>query len=210
MYYIFSAEVAAAEATDVCPPAVPRDEYLQVYGDFCYQFVIYRQRSYSQADQDCRRQGGILAVVKSQDITDYFVDQLLNKYGYADKVWIGLNDKDADGALMWEDGTSPGYSNWAPGQGPRSTHTTNIQGCVTLVPSLLGKWDDDSCGNGIFGVMTFTQNRFSYICQFHARRVTTSATAVSCAPFVCDIDCGEEQYIKDPDYGCPTCQCGSA
>lgn len=178
---------------------MPRDQFLKPYGGLCYWFVTFRERSYSDANYDCRGHGGTLVLVKSQAINDYLTDQLLIELSFAGKVWIGLNDRLSEGRFEWEDGTPVDYANWAPGHGPLG-NSTYPEDCVTLMPNQKGQWDDDVCEDAFFGLV---HHRFPYVCQFRTRTSTT------CPPFTCDVDCGLEGYLTDPDSGCSICQCGS-
>ena len=65
--------IGNALTVDDCPDALPRDEYLQVYNDLCYQFVTYRLRSWNDAVKECETAGGALVMIKDWD-TNIFIE----------------------------------------------------------------------------------------------------------------------------------------
>ncbi|CAL1527109.1 unnamed protein product [Lymnaea stagnalis] len=224
---------ASADIYDQCPSVLPRDQYLQVRGDFCYQFVVFRKKTHSEAKSDCESRGGTLALVKSPDIQNYLRDQLANTYLHSfDKVWIGLNDIMAENIYQWEDGTSVVYTNWADGEGPSGTgfvHTANHdkRDCVLMDVLSDGRWREVECESGSFLILFSSSETHSYVCQYRARPATVvvvnvvyppttpaplpTATSVTyvCPVVICSPDCEIASIQVDVSTGCAYCSCHS-
>ncbi|XP_059159258.1 macrophage mannose receptor 1-like [Physella acuta] len=214
-----------------CPAGLPRDTYLQVHGNSCWQFVLFRRYTHSKARQDCEKNGGTLALVKDAETQSYLYHELLNTYRSHSLVWIGLNDLDNENVYKWEDGTPLDYHNWDSGEGPGAGSITHIfnhesDDCVTIDASSGGKWAEYPCDSYNFLFFADPEEHY-YICQFQvsASTSTTAATTVSstevtpapqttvstitnpCSPFSCDLDCGMNGFKKDPTTGCSLCEC---
>ncbi|XP_059159902.1 macrophage mannose receptor 1-like [Physella acuta] len=201
-----------------CPPDVPADQYLQVFGDFCYQFVFHLYRDYPTAAAECQRHGGTLALVKSRDVQSYLESQTLSTYYTRGQVWIGLSNMHDPNRFLWEDGSNLDYSNWATGHGALPQPTPR---CVAMYPGDGGKWYDALCMSatpeGAGAVIK------PFICQYRRYSSAPAASATSdltpqpdttvatitnpCPPFSCDLDCGMAGFAKDMDTGCSLCQC---
>ncbi|XP_059158993.1 macrophage mannose receptor 1-like [Physella acuta] len=169
---------------DDCPAGVPRDIYLQVRGDTCYQFVVYRHNTHTAARAYCEQHGGSLVLVKSVDVQEYLYDQLVNNFKVSGKIWIGLNDLATENIYQWEDGTTPVYTDWAGGEGPASTSVThtanhNTRDCVVIDLVAGGKWKETNCESGSFLIFFSTSESHSYVCQYMARSVVTIVPATS-------------------------------
>ena len=70
------------------------EDYLQVFHGSCFQFVVFKNRAYEAANEDCARHGGTLALPKTQEINDYLADKSFNRYHVDDAMWIGLHDQE--------------------------------------------------------------------------------------------------------------------
>jgi hypothetical protein len=77
----------------------------------------------------------ILASIHSQEEQD-FVFPLIQPYS---KVWLGLNDEDAEGTFVWEDGSALDYTNWAPGN-PKIGPDSRYVFIDTTDPTAPGGW----------------------------------------------------------------------
>ncbi|XP_059159278.1 macrophage mannose receptor 1-like [Physella acuta] len=209
---------------DDCPAGVPRDRYLQVRGDTCYQFVVYRHNTHTAARAYCEQHGGSLVLVKSVDVQEYLYDQLVNNFKVSGKIWIGLNDLDTENLYQWEDGTTPVYTDWAGGEGPASTsytHTANhnTRDCVVIDLVAGGKWKETNCESGSFLILFSTSESHSYVCQYMADveeqtpppfNITVSSTSElthPCPPFSCDLGCST--FVIDNATRCPLCECST-
>ncbi|CAL1527111.1 unnamed protein product [Lymnaea stagnalis] len=154
-----------------CPSAITRDQYLQVHGDSCFMFSIYRLRTHTEAKAECATNKGTLALVKSQELQDYLYDQLLHTYkSPLGKAWIGLDDVAVEDKFVWEDGTSLAYQNFAPGEGIANTtqgaHSAHPnEDCVLIDVSAQGKWRDFPCDANPLFLFT-AEERHAFVCQY--------------------------------------------
>uniref|UniRef100_A0A2C9K560 C-type lectin domain-containing protein n=1 Tax=Biomphalaria glabrata TaxID=6526 RepID=A0A2C9K560_BIOGL len=170
---------------NLCPDGPAKDRYLKVHGDFCYQFVVYRKYTHSEAQTDCELQGGSLVLVKTADIQNFVYQQLTTTYNDAyDRVWIGLNDLAQEDHYVWEDGTKLGfYSNWYQGEGPSSTtanhnftHITRDCVVMDISPSVGGKWRESSCESSAVLLVLSAREAHSYVCQYSIISTTDYST----------------------------------
>ncbi|XP_059158898.1 C-type mannose receptor 2-like [Physella acuta] len=222
-------QYGASITLDDCPAALARDRYLQVHGDLCYEFVVYRQVAHAEAESDCEKNGGTLVLIKSAETQDYVTHQLTDVYREHHSVWIGLDDILTENTYLWEDGTPVTYSHWASGNGPDASGLLhNLQhdrkDCVALDARDGGKWKEFSCESTNFLVILSTNERHSYVCQYlPGAQVTVAATESTllthtlpagttmssithpCPPMSCNIHCSV--YKKDPVTGCVVCEC---
>jgi len=94
--------------------------------------------SWTEAEDQCRARGMLLASVHSQEEND-FINGLTNP-DFA--TWIGLNDRTAEGVYEWSDDTPLDFDGWYAGQ-PDGADT---QDCVYMgVGRSDGEWRDYSC-----------------------------------------------------------------
>jgi len=150
-----------ALTTQDCPPGVPQDKYLQVHGDYCYEFVMYRDKAFNDAQRDCLSKTGSLVKVPNSDVQDFLYDKLRHVYGKWDVVWIGLDDQDEDKQWQWVvDGSVANYTNWAPGQ--PGGFNIGKELCVVIDPTQRGTWHDYGCTN----LFSFVNPGHPYICQY--------------------------------------------
>jgi len=208
-------DVASPLTINDCPGQLPRDKYLQVYGDVCLQFITYRTRTFLEADEECGKSGGTLVHVKDKNMNIYIVRQLLQTYQFQSQLWIGLSDIDTEGQFMWTDESPADFTNWgfAEGQGRRSN--SDLEDCVTLDPIMGGYWKDQPCDRSVrYGMPR------PFICQFQPQKSTPSPTEAptttpalttsnfsGCPSFKCELDCGLNGYRTDGN-NCSVCQCG--
>ncbi|KAH7696245.1 Low affinity immunoglobulin epsilon Fc receptor, partial [Aphelenchoides avenae] len=75
----------------------------------------------------CRRQGGSLVSIHSED-QQRFIEGLLQSDS-AHPVWIGLHDAFKNGTWKWIDGTPLDYKNWGPSQ---PNNEDGAQFCVLM------------------------------------------------------------------------------
>lgn len=152
---------------------MPTDNYLQVYGDFCYQFAFHLYRDYPTASAECQSHGGTLALVQSRDVQNYLETQTLSTYYMHGHVWIGLSNTRDPTRFLWADGSNLDYTNWATGHGRLPQPSAR---CVALYPGDGGKWYDALCTSatpeGAGGVIK------PFICQYR-RYGSTSLSATT-------------------------------
>ncbi|XP_041453209.1 C-type lectin domain family 4 member F-like [Lytechinus variegatus] len=103
------------------------------YGNNQYLIVNVPGRTWNEAKDYCRSQGGDLAVITSHEQNSF-----LNTYTLKgeDGYWIGLSDIDGDGKYTWVNNTPSGYSKLRP-QGER-------EGCVVVMAQAL-QWESLDC-----------------------------------------------------------------
>ncbi|GFR59039.1 collectin-12 [Elysia marginata] len=137
---------------------------LVVFGEYCYEFVLYRDLEFDTAKDDCRSRGGDLVKIFDKATQEFLYKQLTETYGQKDEVWIGLTDKNAEDKWEWMDGSLPEYNNWAPGQ-PGIVH--GLEDCAALDPDDGGLWHDYKCED----LFIFVDAGHRYICQYNLRSV---------------------------------------
>jgi len=59
------------------------------------------------------------------------------------RVWMGLNDLEKEGAFVWFDGTNSTYRNWLKGQ---PNNYARLQHCVEKLKKFEWRWNDVRCG----------------------------------------------------------------
>ncbi|CAL1527106.1 unnamed protein product [Lymnaea stagnalis] len=154
-----------------CPDSVPKDHFLLVHGDSCFQFLLSRLRTHSVARSDCESRGGTLAMVKSADIQSFLYRELNTTFrSFTGKFWIGLNDIDKEDVFKWEDGSALNFTNWNTGQGPNSgswSHLVshNENDCVVLNMEYGGKWSEYPCESSML-LSNPQVAEHPFICQY--------------------------------------------
>ncbi|XP_061660890.1 macrophage mannose receptor 1 [Syngnathoides biaculeatus] len=140
--------------TTVMPTVEPKGgcapEWLAFQGK-CYKFVGADKKSWPDAREYCKKQGGNLVSIVSEREQAFLTTQLL---GYKEDLWIGMNDVNWEMHFVWTDGRGVLYTNWAKGH-PRSTPEGRISfrdevfDCVMMVGSIskqMGLWKVYECG----------------------------------------------------------------
>ena len=98
----------------------------------------------------CTSLGMDLLQIRNQSENDFVRDVSLDipiHDGNQFEVWIGLNDRDTEGAYLWENGDTPVFSSWNAGQ-PDGGGAQNCS-IMNLDPSDgygTGYWHDTDCG----------------------------------------------------------------
>lgn len=75
-------------------------------------YALTQPVTWQQAHNLAIAAGGELAAVRTSEEQDW----AYRTFGGAQAVWIGLSDDGTEGAWRRPDGTSGGYTNWAPGE----------------------------------------------------------------------------------------------
>ncbi|XP_070547771.1 C-type lectin lectoxin-Thr1-like [Ptychodera flava] len=114
----------------------------------CYYIYTQCVYTWSQAKQQCRNYGATLVTISDRAENKYLSDFIDGRFG---KVWIGLNDRQAEGCWVWDSGKSSSYRNWYVGE-PNGGRSEN---CVAMRSHRQGRWNDESC-----------YNRRGFICKF--------------------------------------------
>ncbi|BFZ07938.1 hypothetical protein BsWGS_10978 [Bradybaena similaris] len=157
--------LASAQTIDNCPTGVPRDQYTVVFGDQCFQFVLYKERDYTEAKKDCQSLSGTLALTKTKAVQQ-FIQTTAQGLGINEAVWIGLNDEANENTFVWEDGTAldASISNWGEDEGPRTGLIQHsLEDCVATNTAKNGVWEDYHCENELFGLISYNKH---YICSY--------------------------------------------
>lgn len=124
----------------------------------CFVFVA-TPRTYAQAAAACVAMNAHLAYLKSAAL-DTFAEQFVG----TTNTWIGLSDRAAEGAFVWDDGAALAFSNWALGE-PNSggIDATYEEDCAIIAGARPTKqWDDRPCDASEVA----TSGSFAYLCQY--------------------------------------------
>lgn len=118
-------------------------------GSFCYRFTdgtnVYQAcggtSGWATAEHYCTDRGYHLAKITSLG-EHAFIRANAGGYSNTD-MWIGANDAASEGNYVWDDGSTPVYTNWASGQ-PNGGTSEN---CVMMhgAGGADGKWHDQTC-----------------------------------------------------------------
>ena len=154
-----------------CPPHLLKTadiHNLQVQDGLCFQFFLNKRKTYSDANTDCTKDGGTLALPKTKSLNDYLTDTLVKDYSIYEETWIGLRYNGGDTRFLWEDNSELEWDNFAPGDGPDNDWLTrNDEECVSIDPGDSGLWHDYDCD--ILPRVASSRDNPSklYICQYH-------------------------------------------
>nr|XP_039271942.1 protein PF14_0175-like [Styela clava] len=123
------------------------------FGDFCYE-IMNVTKSYDDASNICKSNGGLLAAIKSQSQQGFIKDLIRRSVDDWAMLWIGLDDRTRDGYFIYSDGTPLAtFNSWDL---YRSTHSTTSENCVALEIAFKNRnWNDISC-----------DRELSFICQY--------------------------------------------
>ncbi|KAK3783284.1 hypothetical protein RRG08_047739 [Elysia crispata] len=145
------------------------NKYFRVRNDTCFLFMTYDRVVYETASDKCKSNGGTLAMPKTKDVNDFLIQEIRSFDRSWQPMWIGMNDKDVEGKIVWEDGTDVnawGNFDWTNGGlfGP-------AEDCFALDPNN-EKWHDYGCSNtGLLTTVRITGNaQLPFICQYPVRQ----------------------------------------
>ncbi|KAL4221013.1 C-type lectin (CTL) or carbohydrate-recognition domain (CRD) [Mactra antiquata] len=141
-----------------CPTTVTHDAFLRTFRDKCYEFVIYQQKYWSDARNDCKSKGGDLIVIPDAETQNFVIMTLQDLRNSHDGIWLGLSDRKHELHWEWVNGEPlTGYNNWGYKQGGANIlHLT--QDCAQIRLNDHGLWHDRECH--------LWPNTFPYICEF--------------------------------------------
>lgn len=138
-----SAGAGAAETGAASPPTVSidagacsgPDEFGSTQGQSCY-WLPPDGALWVEARAACVSWGGDLVSIESAMEDDFLRQTLTND------VWIGVNDRDVEGTMVWADGSALAYANWAEEQ-PDDFGAQ--EDCVEKRVGDAGAWNDRPC-----------------------------------------------------------------
>ena len=112
------------------------------HGDHCYLWSEEKM-SWDDAEAFCKRKGGHLASVTSEDINAFVLQEKMLRN--LEHLWIGGSDKENEGVWRWSDGSPWNYTNWYPGQPNRD----NNKDCLQFGFNEIRDWMDRPCANNV-------------------------------------------------------------
>lgn len=98
-------------------------------------------RNFSDAQAECQKSGGNLAVIRSAADNDAIMEVLSGPLGGADSVWIGFTDEAEEGRFVWTSGEAAGFTSWNGGE----PNNSGEEDCGTWIANS-GLWNDRACG----------------------------------------------------------------
>lgn len=112
------------------------------------KYCAYRiSASWRDAQKRCETTGSHLAVIRSQHEMEAMREILCSSWGYADGLWIGLNDIKIENVWAWVSGDPVRYGNWRDGQPEnRKWSEKEDEDCVEWLPDN-GTWNDLACSH---------------------------------------------------------------
>lgn len=131
-----------------CPKKPHDQDEWEIFGNKCFLFGKFHMLNYDDALNDCKKVGGSLAEINSQDENLFLT--IKGKIHFAfnwQRVWIGL--KKVNGTLYrWLSGRDIEFHNWHQSD-------TRREDCVIMDNDQDGTWKTDIC----------EERRFPYVCQ---------------------------------------------
>ena len=106
-------------------------------GDRCYLWSDEKS-SWKDAEAFCKKKGGHLASVTSEQVHVYIADEKEN--GGQENLWIGGSDGEEEGTWRWNDGSPWSFTNWYIDQ----PNNRADQNCLRYIGDT-NKWDDAPC-----------------------------------------------------------------
>ena len=109
-------------------------------GNHCY-FWSTESKSWDEAEQFCKEEGGHLASVTS-NATDDYIEAKLKERDH--NLWIGGSDRASEGDWKWTDGSSWKFTNWGKLNGIQQPGHSTGQNCLAYFIENR-KWNDWVC-----------------------------------------------------------------
>merc|ERR1712071_200691 len=126
---------AQCTSSGCCPAGYTKESA----GTKCY-IVRTGQTSWSNANSICTSNGDKGLAVITSATQNTAVAGLAASTG----TWAGLSDTVTEGTFLWNDGSTPAYTNWATGQpSAADAKPAANQDCVKIKTD--GTWDDVGC-----------------------------------------------------------------
>ncbi|KAM3850433.1 macrophage mannose receptor 1-like [Diretmus argenteus] len=108
------------------------------YNGHCFH-LQRDQKTWSEAQTECRKEGGDLASIHNVEDQSFVISQL--GYGTNDELWIGLNDRTTEGLFDWGDHSTVTFTSWEFG---KPSASDSQEDCV-LIRGEKGNWADGLC-----------------------------------------------------------------
>ncbi|XP_058240752.1 CD209 antigen-like protein C [Hemibagrus wyckioides] len=106
-------------------------------------YISTESRRWDESRQDCIKRGADLVIINSSEEQE-FMKQL-----HSSKAWIGLSDRDTEGAWKWVDGTPLITAYWGLGE----PHNSGDEDCaVTGYRSNSENWADFPCNTKAYWI----------------------------------------------------------
>ncbi|GFN95845.1 B.thuringiensis plasmid DNA for cryiic operon and cryiic delta-endotoxin [Plakobranchus ocellatus] len=143
--------------------------FLKPYRGKCYKFYTHpdSKKQYWEAQRECKKNKGNLAMPKTEEINQFLVDTLLAN-DIKEEVFIGLDDIDVEKDFKWQDGNRliqpKFYENFAKGTGIFRKQKGQSRDCVTLDP-VSKTWQDIECHRNILQRLAGIKKRRAFVCE---------------------------------------------
>ncbi|GFS23290.1 collectin-11 [Elysia marginata] len=168
-----------ATVSSLCPQAAVEDVwddyYFSIAYGTCFLFATYESLIYEEAEAKCQGYGGTLAMPKTSWVNNFILSEL-DSFELSDvqkPLWIGINDKEEEGKMVWVDGTPVDkWDNFAGGNGGLFG---GGEDCIALDYDD-GMWHDYGCNNT--GWLGFNAE-LPYICEFPIQDDNNNGTSLS-------------------------------
>jgi len=177
IFCVFIMVSANSYSTEHCPVNTRGSRFREVFKGVCYQFVVNRWRSFSDAKAECRLQGGSLAIVKTAGVNHFLTNQMKNVYKINKEMWIGLYENGHQWSkYTWVDRSLAVYSPDNFLQNAKRFKKPNVPDCVALDPNKNGSWTHNQCYYS--GITRLDHDLKPYICQHDTVLLNTSSTTI--------------------------------
>ena len=142
---------------------------------FYCSFVDDSPMSWFAANKHCKKQGGMLVEIDSEEENTALVE-VINKRGYTNRnvnFWIGLTDLQTEGDWkLASDYSKPSYLNWHEGEPNNGGGSLGNEDCARIrigpEPSWNDTWSDTHCRAEIHQDWNYNQGHLYPAFSLHA------------------------------------------
>ncbi|GFO16262.1 collectin-11 [Plakobranchus ocellatus] len=168
--------IYARTAAVTCPSGNPEGskQFVKPFKGKCFKFYAQpdSKKQYWEAQKECEKNKGNLAMPKTKEVNQFLVESLL-EYDMTEEVFIGLDDMDKEDNFKWKDGSElmkpKFYQNFATGTGIFRQRGGQSKDCVTLDP-VSNTWRDIECRRNILQRLTgYKKKERSFVCEAENR-----------------------------------------
>jgi hypothetical protein len=107
--------------------------------------VVAEEATYAEARVGCAALGMTLAKLSNKADGEEVHEGVRSAWGGDVWYWIGLSDLQVEGKFVWEDGTSPSYTNWGSTE-PSKMNGLDPEDCVYVgLFDWNSQWNDAPC-----------------------------------------------------------------